>query len=900
MLSILYVDDEPVLLEIAKLFLERTGQFAVQTCASPTKAKEILAANRYDAIISDYQMPEMDGIEFLKYVREHHGHIPFILFTGRGREEVVIQALENGADFYLQKGGDPKAQFAELQNKLEKAVSEKRAVAAQGDSERRLTDIINFLPDATLAIDTHGTVIAWNRAMEQMTGVPAGEIIGKGNYEHALPFYHERRPILLDLILNYDQTIADAYDSIQSDGSNMISEKFIPFLYGGKGAHLWFVASPFYDANGNRAGAIESIRDVTPRKKLELSLRSSKRQYQNIFESAADAMLVVDRDSGCILDANTVATRLYGYTRDEFRSLKSRNLTDDGERMITSGQEGFFDIPERLHRKKDGVVFPAEIAGNIYPQKKRTIAIFTVRDITGRKEAERERDQRNDELNAANEQLAAAAEELRQNCEELGNNQRQLTQSNDFLTSVITASPFAIVAFDANGIIRRWNAAAERLFDWSASDMIGNPLPRTILERWPEYNAIQQRVYSGETISGIELLRVTKRGVMIDISLSAAPIYYDSETVTGVLLIIEDITEKKAAVQALAENRRVLDTLIDNLPGMVYRCRNDPDWTMEFVSGGCLDLTGYVSEDLVRNHNVSYGSLIIPEDRQRVSDEVQKGVSLHQPFQMEYRITDQAGQVRWVWEQGRGVFNDEGVFVALEGYITNNSEHKRAEDALRQANKKLNLLSGITRHDIKNQLFSLKAFLEISKEHIRDPEEVFRLIEKKEKIVDTLEQQIDVTREYGDIGVNEPVWQDIGAVFTTALKSWPMSGITVEAETGDYEVFADPLLERVFFNLIDNSLRHGEKVSCIRFFSTAQKNELVVVYEDDGTGIPEADKPFIFDHGFGKNTGLGLYLSREILSITGITITENGEPGKGARFVIAVPQGQYRLIPPAT
>ncbi|PKL57521.1 MAG: hypothetical protein CVV34_07060, partial [Methanomicrobiales archaeon HGW-Methanomicrobiales-5] len=368
---------------------------------------------------------------------------------------------------------------------------------------------------------------------------------------------------------------------------------------------------------------------------------------------------------------------------------------------------------------------------------------------------------------------------------------------------------------------------------------------RAILERWPIYNAIRQRVYSGEIISGIELQRVTKKGVKIDFSLSAAPIYYDSGTVTGVLLIIEDITEKKAAVQALAENRRVLDTLIDNLPGMVYRCRNDPDWTMEFVSGGCLDLTGYAPEALVLNHTVSYGSLILPEDRQLVSDVVQQGIDHRQPFQMEYRITDKAGQVWWVWEQGRGVFNDEGVLVALEGYITNNSEHKRAEDALRQANKKLNLLSGITRHDIKNQLFSLKAFLEISKEHTTDPEQISRLIEKKEKIVDTLEQQIEFTREYGDIGVNEPVWQVIGAVVAKVLGSWQMPGITVEAETGDYEVFADPLLERVFFNLLDNSLRHGGKVSHIRLFSTAQNNELVVVYEDDGTGIPEADKPFI-------------------------------------------------------
>jgi len=141
------------LLQIAKLFLERTGQFSVETCTSPVNARELLASSKYDAIISDYHVSDIDGIEFLKYVRQHYGSIPFILFTGKGREEAVIQALDNGADFYHQKGGDPKSQFAELRNKIEKAVREQQAVAAQRNTERRLAEIINFLPDATLAID---------------------------------------------------------------------------------------------------------------------------------------------------------------------------------------------------------------------------------------------------------------------------------------------------------------------------------------------------------------------------------------------------------------------------------------------------------------------------------------------------------------------------------------------------------------------------------------------------------------------------------------------------------------------------------------------------------------------------------------------------------------------------
>ncbi|MFA7304962.1 MAG: PAS domain S-box protein, partial [Methanoregula sp.] len=352
MISILYVDDEAALLDIAKLFLETTGQLFVDTCTSPAKAKEILASHRYDAIVSDYQMPVMDGIEFLKYIRAHHGSNPFILFTGKGREEIVIQALDNGADFYLQKGGDPRSQFAELQNKIEKAVKEHQAVAAQRDSERRLADIINFLPDATLAIDAHGIVIAWNCAMEQMTGVSAKDILGKGNYEYALPFYNERRPILLDLILDFNPTAAARYDAIKHDGNNLISEKFIPLLHGGRGAYLWFIASPFYDAQGHCTGAIESIRDITDHKRMESSLRASERQYRNVFESAAEAMIVVDRDSGKILDANTAAIQLYGYTRAELLSLSLPALTHEHERMIPPDHVGMLHISEQPHKKK--------------------------------------------------------------------------------------------------------------------------------------------------------------------------------------------------------------------------------------------------------------------------------------------------------------------------------------------------------------------------------------------------------------------------------------------------------------------------------------------------------------------------------------------------------------------
>ncbi len=192
-------------------------------------------------------------------------------------------------------------------------------------------------------------------------------------------------------------------------------------------------------------------------------------------------------------------------------------------------------------------------------------------------------------------------------------------------------------------------------------------------------------------------------------------------------------------VEALAENRRILDTLMHNLPGMVYRCRNDPDWTMEFVSDGCMDLIGYAPEDLIQNRTIFFASLIVAEDRPRVNDMVQHEITRFQPFQLEYWITDRSGRVRWVWEQGRGLFNNQGELVALEGYITDSSDRKRTEEALRQANKKLHLLPGITRHDINNQLTMLMGFLDLAKEAAGNHEPVCRYIGKGRKISDTIQ-----------------------------------------------------------------------------------------------------------------------------------------------------------------
>jgi signal transduction histidine kinase len=225
------------------------------------------------------------------------------------------------------------------------------------------------------------------------------------------------------------------------------------------------------------------------------------------------------------------------------------------------------------------------------------------------------------------------------------------------------------------------------------------------------------------------------------------------------------------------------------------------------------------------------------------------------------------------------------------------TERKTNENALFLANKKLTILSSITRHDIKNQLLALSGYLELSKTSLDNIPTTSEYIRKEIRITETLGRQIDLTKVYEDMGTADPFWQNINESIQRAVTSLPTRDVRVEVDRPDLEIYADPLFEKVFYNLIDNALKYGgESMTKIRISSRETRDGLILVCEDDGSGVPPGEKENIFNRKYFKNTGLGLFLSREILGMTGIGIRETGEPGKGARFEIHVPKKVYRFI----
>lgn len=224
------------------------------------------------------------------------------------------------------------------------------------------------------------------------------------------------------------------------------------------------------------------------------------------------------------------------------------------------------------------------------------------------------------------------------------------------------------------------------------------------------------------------------------------------------------------------------------------------------------------------------------------------------------------------------------------------TRRKQAESAFTDASRKLALMTNITRHDILNHITALDCYIELAST-ATSTQEMEEYYAKEHEIIAKIREQIEFTREYQNLGVEAAQWQDVSAVIARAVAQSDPGKIAIRNEVPVVEVFADPMLEKVFSNLISNAINYGKTITRITFTGEVSGEGFRIVCEDDGIGIRDEDKPRLFIRGFGKHTGLGLFLSREIVSITGLTIMETGKPGSGARFEILVPPEAWRFRP---
>ncbi|MFA6363671.1 PAS domain S-box protein [Methanoregula sp.] len=701
-ISVLYVDDEPGLLEIGKLFLEQKKQFSVDTITSAPAALALLKLKNYDAIISDYQMPEMDGIEFLKKVRSQGSTIPFILFTGRGREEVIIRALNEGADFYLQKGGESVSQFTELAHQIRQAVQKRRAEASIHDFERRESDIINFQPDATVAIDRSGHIIAWNRAMEEVTGVSAAEMLGKGDYEYAIPFYGQRQSTLIDLIFESDEIIAEKYAHIIHKNNTLIADAIFPTLKG-KSVTFMAMASPFYNRQGEVTGAIESIRDITDRNLAEEALRESEERYRRIVETTDEGICQMNEQFETVYVNRRMADML-GYTPEEIvgQNIASFMVAEDMPDHTTRREERRQEQNSQYERRfvtKDGRIRWIQVSGTpiLDPDGTFRGSFAMCSDITDRK---------------------ATEEKLRQNYDKLTKNQNLLLEREKQYRLIVETAKEGILQVDEKFDTVYVNQQMADMLGYTPEEMMGRHQTSFVAkEDRPEQITRFEECRQGKS-GRFERRFITKDGRIRWMQVSATPLLNPDGTFRGSFGMCSDITDRKTAEEGIAcrnqelraayeqlseieeELRQNYDELAKSQDLLIesekqYRqivettnegiCKLDEKLEIVYVNRRMAEMHGLTPEEMM-GQNITHFMVAedIPINTSRIKER-----RLGKSSQYERRFVTKDGKIRWMQVSSTPLFDPDGTFQGSFAMYSDITDRKTAEGEIACRNQEL-------------------------------------------------------------------------------------------------------------------------------------------------------------------------------------------------------------------
>ncbi len=646
-------------------------------------------------------------------------------------------------------------------------------------------------------------------------------------------------------------------------------------------------------------------------------------------------------EQGCFLDANPVYCAMLGYSVEELRKISFPSITPEkwqtweGEEIWNRRlmKDGYTDIYEKEYIRKDGHVFPVELQAFTVFDPNRNIKYVwgTVRDITERKLAEEALLKKNEELHAAYEELTASEEELRANLADLTRQELALREKEEKISLLLNSTAEAIYGLDMDGNCTFCNASCLRLLGYNSPDeLLGRNMHWQIHAKYPdgthfpvEECRIFQAFNKGEGTHVDDEVLWRSDGTSFPAEYWSYPQRRDG-VVVGAVVTFLDITDRKRAEEALHKNAEELHAAYEELTASQEELRAnlaeltrqeralrtfnaynrslleaslDPLVTINHegkiadVNLSTEKVTGHSREELIGTDFSDYFTepAKANEGYQRVFTE---GTVRDYPLNLRHRD----GHITPVLYNA-SVYRDEagnvsGVFAAARDI----TDRKVAEDALMRVNQKLNVLSQLTRKDLTNQTFVLSSYLELAKNQLTGQEHIIETVEKGAQAVRLIHETIAYSKDYQDMGAKPPKWQNVKMALLLGLSHISISEIQHSIETGDLEVFADPLLEKVCQRLFENSVKHGDHVTLIRVWHTVTPEGATIFFEDDGIGIPHEKKEQIFlrDESSARASMRSLIFVREILDITGITTTETGEPGKGARFEMTVPKGVYR------
>lgn len=728
-------------------------------------------------------------------------------------------------------------------------VTEKmRAAEALARSEKHYRILAENLKDVVWILDTETVRFRYvSPSVLQLRGYTAEEVMNA-------PFEEAFSP-------ETTHHLFSMYEARMQDYRSGTGEKFYTDRIEQRcrdGSTIWTeVISEYY--TNEETGTIELrgiTRDISDRIQAERALEASRQRYLNLMEALPISLSIVHNNTD-VTYCNKRFTLTTGYTNDDIPTLQDwwnkaypdpayrSQVVREWEELVYSAESQGVDIRPAEYRvtRKDGTVRVLEISGVHLGDD----YLVTQLDVTARKRAE-----------------------------------EALIESEAKFRSLVENSLEGIIILDLQGTILFANHAAYQLVDAEESaHLIGTPViqfidPRSHQDVMHDFTEVAQ----GHDRYLAQYHAITRTGRHIQVQSIGKRIIF--EGMPAILLSTDDVTIRKEAEAALVESQRKYQELIEIGNEAIFLIENESGAILE-ANSAASDMYGYTHEELL---SMQIGKLYASEEENRnVPITAQEGsviipLQYHLKKDREVFPVEIAGRV-FTW-------NERPVHVAAIRDIT---DRVRGEDALRQANRQLSLLSDITRHDILNHLHAIFGYLEIAIDEITDPvlEDYIRKVEVSAR---TIQAAIEFTRVYQHLGTNDPQWIPVKTVLPYGQVP---DGMSLIADLDDLWIYADPMLEKVFSNLLDNSIRHGKHVTAIRISYTRDGERLIITYEDNGAGIPSDEKERIFERGYGKNTGLGLFLVRDILSITGIQVTETGVPQSGARFLIIVPKGAHRI-----